>query len=297
MYRIEEPRLGGLRIKEWRRRAHLAVGLLLLVLLGSALGIALLDHSDAPLSTKMFTAVWDAVNLISTLGDFSEFNADQKIFMLGAILATMLVAGYALSQLTGMLSGDDVMVFWENRAMENKLETLSAHVAVCPFGPVGQQVAAHLRDARASVLVLETDVKHAEKASGLGYMVIVGDLSSFDDVLGRARLDTASALFVTGTNANSNLEITLVATRSIPGCGSWCRVRAICAECCSRRRAQRRLSTRTTSSRVPWSGRSMRCGRNGHEAGCSAGAIRRWSAARTGTVAHLRHRLASRLWG
>jgi voltage-gated potassium channel len=217
MYRIEEPRLGGLRIKEWRRRAHFAVGLLLLVLLGSALGIGLLDHSDAPLSTKMFTAVWDAVNLISTLGDFSEFNADQKIFMLGAILATMVVAGYALSQLTGMLSGDDVMVFWENRAMENKLETLSAHVAVCPFGSVGQLVAAHLRDAGASVLVLETDVKHAEKASGLGYMVILGDLSSFDDVLERARLDTASALFVTGSNANSNLEITLVAHTLNPG--------------------------------------------------------------------------------
>jgi len=56
MYRIQEPRLGGLRIKEWRRRAHLAVGLLFLVLLGSTLGIGLLDHSDAPLTTKMFTA-------------------------------------------------------------------------------------------------------------------------------------------------------------------------------------------------------------------------------------------------
>jgi hypothetical protein len=211
MYRIEEPRLGGLRIKEWRRRAHLAVGLLFLVLLGSTLGIGLLDHSDAPLTTKMFTAFWDAVNLVTTLGDFSDFNPDQKVFMLVAILATVVVAGYALRQLTGMLSGDDVMVFWENRAMEHKLETLSNHVAVCPFGSVGQLVAARLRDTGATVLVLETDVKQAEKASGLGYMVILGDQNSFDDVLERARLDTASALFVTGPDPNSNLEITLVA--------------------------------------------------------------------------------------
>ncbi|MFP3435739.1 NAD-binding protein, partial [Paraburkholderia sp. SIMBA_061] len=54
-------------------------------------------------------------------------------------------------------------------------------------------------------------VKRAEKASGLGYMVILGDQNSFDDVLERARLDTASALFVTGDDPNSNLEITLVA--------------------------------------------------------------------------------------
>jgi voltage-gated potassium channel Kch len=110
-----------------------------------------------------------------------------------------------------MLSGDDVMVFWENRAMEHKLETLGNHVAVCPFGSVGQLVAARLRDAGATVLVLETDGKRAEKASGLGYMVILGDQNSFDDVLERARLDTASALFVTGDDPNSNLEITLVA--------------------------------------------------------------------------------------
>jgi hypothetical protein len=36
----------------------------------------------------------------------------------------MVVAGYALRQLTGILSGDDVMFFWENRVMEHKLETL-----------------------------------------------------------------------------------------------------------------------------------------------------------------------------
>ncbi|MCX4145250.1 MULTISPECIES: TrkA family potassium uptake protein [Paraburkholderia] len=211
MYRIEEPRLGGLRIKEWRRRARLAVGLLFLVLLGSSAGLVLLDHSDAPLPTKMFTALWDAVNLVTTLGDFSDFNPDQKIFMLVAILATVVVAGYALRQLTGILSGDDVMVFWENRAMEHKLETLSNHVTICPFGPVGQLVAARLRDEGVTVLVLDTDAKQAEKASGLGYMVILGDQNSFDDVLERARLDTASALFVTGTDPNSNLEITLVA--------------------------------------------------------------------------------------
>ena len=139
------------------------------------------------------------------------------MFMLVAILVTMVVAGYALRQLTGMLSGDDVMVFWENRVMEHKLDTLSNHVAVCPFGPVGQMVAARLREAGSTVLVLDSDTKQAEKASRLGYMVMLGDQNSFDDILERARLDTASALFVTGPDPNSNLEITLVAHTLNPG--------------------------------------------------------------------------------
>ena len=99
MYLIAEPRLGGLRIQEWHRRARLAIGLLILVLLGSSVGLVLLDRSDAPLTTKMFTAFWDAVNLVTTLGDFSDFNTGQKIFMLVAMLATVVVAGYALRQL------------------------------------------------------------------------------------------------------------------------------------------------------------------------------------------------------
>ncbi|WP_255519828.1 hypothetical protein [Cupriavidus sp. IK-TO18] len=67
--------------------------------------------------------------------------------MLVAISGTMVVAGYALRQPTAMLSGDDVMINWENKVMERTLETLGNHVAVCPFGAVGQMVAARLRDA------------------------------------------------------------------------------------------------------------------------------------------------------
>ncbi|WP_240746018.1 NAD-binding protein [Cupriavidus oxalaticus] len=131
--------------------------------------------------------------------------------MLVAISGTMVVAGYALRQLTAMLSGDDVMINWENKVMERTLETLGNHVAVCPFGAVGQMVAARLRDAGSTVLVLDPDAKQADKASRLGYMVMLGDQNSFDDVLERARLDNAHALFLTGSDPTSNLEITLVA--------------------------------------------------------------------------------------
>ena len=106
IFRVDEPRLGVARIREWRRSARYTVGLLVLLLGGAATGLVLLDQSDSPFPNKVFTALWDGVNLVSTLGDFDEFNQPQKIFMLLAMFTTLLVGGFAVSRLTGLLSGE-----------------------------------------------------------------------------------------------------------------------------------------------------------------------------------------------
>jgi len=211
IYRVDEPRLGALRIREWRHRARHALALLLLLLLIVATGLTLLDNSTAPLPTKVFHALWDGVNLVTTLGDFSDFDERQKIFMLAAMLATMLVAALAISMLTGLLSGDDVMVYRENRAMERKLEQLSGHVVVVGFRSLGETVAERLRAAGETVLVLAADQAVANRASDRGHLVLLGARDVFDDVLRRAKLERAKAMIVTSPDMNDNLAITLMA--------------------------------------------------------------------------------------
>lgn len=210
IYRVNEPRLGVTRIREWHRRVRHAVGLLVLILGGAAAGLALLDRSNEPVTKKAFTALWDGANLVTTLGDFSDFNERQKAFMLLAMFATMLVGGFAVSRLTGMLSGDDVMAYKENRVMERKLENLTNHVVVVGFYSLGELVADRVREAGETVLVLVGDQSQADKAADRGHMVVLGSPGVFDDVLKHARLDSAKALVVTTSDANNNLAVTLM---------------------------------------------------------------------------------------
>lgn len=211
IFRVHEPRLGGLRIREWRRQVRLTVALLVLLLAGAATGLALLDQSSAPVSDKVFTALWDGFNLVTTLGDFTEFNQSQKTFMLLAMSATMVIGGFAVSRLTGMLSSDDVMAYRENRHMERKLERLANHVVVVGFHSLGELVANRLREAGQTVLVVVGDHEQAHRAADRGLMVVLGPPDVFDDVLKRARLESAKALIVTTPDSNNNLAITLLA--------------------------------------------------------------------------------------
>jgi voltage-gated potassium channel len=219
IYRVDEPRLGAVRVREWRRRARHAVVLLVLLLVAATTGLMLLDQSNAPFGKRLFTAMWDAVNLTTTLGDFSDFDERQKLFMIAAMIVTMLVAAFAISRLTGILSGDDVIAYRENRTMERKFERLANHVVVVGYRSLGQRIAEKLQRAGETVLVLVADEAMADQAAACGHLVILGAPDVFDDALRRARLDSARALVVTTPDRDANLAVTLMTNllnRSLP---------------------------------------------------------------------------------
>ena len=211
IYRVREPELGRLHMREWRGRLLRTVGLLLVTLAACAIGLIALDSSGQPLPAKMFRAMWNALNLVTTLGDLTGLDQREKVFMMATMVAFLVIGGYAVSSLTGIFSSDAVMAFRENRKMEHKLDRLANHVIVIGFGTLGRLVAGRLREAGEQIVVIDRAEDLAAQASNLGYLVVQGDAGVDDAVLDHARIEQARALVVTTEDPDRKLSLTLMA--------------------------------------------------------------------------------------
>ena len=210
IYRFVEPRIGRARLRQWRWGALRVLLLLVLIIIVSAVGLALLDNTESDTLHKLFLGLWNAVNLVSTLGDFSGFDLRQKTFMMGAMLCVMVTGAYAITQLTGLLSSPEVVAYRENRHMERALDKLSGHMVVIGYVGLGKLLANQLRGSGQQVVVIDRDDGNAALASDAGFMVIKGDAGVDDGVLHSARIAVARAIYVTTGDPHRNLTLTLM---------------------------------------------------------------------------------------
>ena len=215
LYSAIPPGDGQAKLRRWRIAVARFVALLLLTLLGCMLGLLLLDDSAAPMEDRVFRALWNSANTISTLGDLDSLNHGQKAFMIGAMFTLVTVGGYAITNLTGVLSSNDVLSYREYRRVEKKLAALARHVVVAGFDVIGRRVANHMRQSGRTVVVVEYEPDRAAQASGHGYLTVLVDASR-DRALPKLRLETAAGLFITLSNPDRKLALTLIARNLNP---------------------------------------------------------------------------------
>lgn len=216
IYRFVEPRTGRRFMREWRGRAVRVLIMLGLIIAFATVGLASLDNSADPLAHKLLLGLWNAINLVTTLGDFSTFDVRQRMFMLGTMLGAMIIGAFAVSQLTGILSNFEVLAYRENRRMERTLKNISGHAVVAGYVGLGAELAQRLLKAGHAVVVVERDPTRAAQASGDGYLVIQAADDVIDDVLQAARIATAGSLYVTTEDDHRNLALTLMARALSP---------------------------------------------------------------------------------
>ena len=211
IYRTLGLRIGRGHVREWRRGVLHTVAMLLAVLGVCTIGLIALDSSGQPLPAKVFRGLWNALNLVLTLGDFTGLNQREQIFMMLTMIFLIAIGGYSLSTLSGLLSSDAVMILRENRRMEHKLDRLANHVIVIGFGVLGRAVAGRLSKAGEQVVIVDRADDLAAQASDLGYLVVQGDAGMDDAVLDHSGVERARSLVVTTEDADRNLSITLMA--------------------------------------------------------------------------------------
>jgi voltage-gated potassium channel len=210
LYTTIPPAEGRRQLHEWRMSLLRAAGLLLLTLFGCMAGLLILEQDDDPLPARLFRALWNAANTISTLGDLTDLNDDQKWFMIGAMFTLVTVGGFAISQLTGIMSASDVQAYREYRRVERKLAGLSGHVLVAGYGAFGRRIANRMRAAGRTVVVLEFEEDRASAASNAGFLTVLLQAGR-DEALAKVGLGSASALFILLQNPDRKLALTLIA--------------------------------------------------------------------------------------
>ena len=210
LYTALPPAEGRRKLRKWRGTVFRASGLLMLTLFGCMAGLFMLDDSTDPLGDRLFSALWNAANTISMIGDLNPLNHDQEVFMIGAMFTLMVVGGYAITVLTGVLSGDDVQAYREYRRVEKKLGELSGHYVVAGYGVIGRRVANRLRQDGRTVVVVEFNEEDAKRASDMGFLTVLL-VAGRDEALEKVRLDTAAALLVAILNTDRKLALTLIA--------------------------------------------------------------------------------------
>lgn len=215
-YHLRDPLRGRQRFHVWRIQALKTLAILTGLVFVCAAGLTYLDTGTGTLYDKSLQGLWNAVNLLSTLGDFSTFNHAQKRYMIVMVVVAVLIGGVAITNLTGLLSSEDVMIYRENRAMMKALANLSDHIVVVGYDAVGQMVAERLRDAGETVVVVTAVDTFAAIATTRKFFTVSGNAASDDSVLSAAKIERARALVVATNDPNHNLIITLSAHAANP---------------------------------------------------------------------------------
>lgn len=187
-----------------RRIAHgfLVLGVVCVV---SVLGYVLLGWS---LSDAVYMV---AITIFSVgYGEVQPVVGSVRWLTLGVIVFGCSSLLYILGGFFQLIAEGELNRLVGKRKMKKKIEELSDHVIVCGFGRIGRVMTADLKDAGATVVLVDNDAHRIEVAADQGLHTLVGDATS-DEVLLQAGVNRARALATVLPNDALNVFITLSA--------------------------------------------------------------------------------------
>lgn len=195
IYRVFGSESGGERYAQLIRTVRSVAWLLFLAVSFATAGLYLLDDPALSVRNRLTNALWNTVNTLTTMGDYTDLDLRQKFFLMIFMIVLLAVGTYSISSLAGILSSPEVVTFRENRRMERKLAQLSGHVIVTGFGEIGALVAGQLQKRGETVLVIDEGEDATASAAAAGYLVVRG-MAEHEETLQAAHVDSAKAMLI-----------------------------------------------------------------------------------------------------
>ncbi len=169
----------------------------------------------------LLDCIWMSVISITTVGYGEAFPLDfpaARFYTMALLISGMGVGVWAMSSVTAFFVEGHLGLFFRERALEKRIEQLSAHTIVCGLSPSSEHVITeHLVAGRAVVLV---DPRHelAHKIHDRWHelAVVIGD-PSVDDVLVRAGIGRARSVVCCLDTDRDNLFLVVTARQLAAG--------------------------------------------------------------------------------
>jgi voltage-gated potassium channel len=218
VYTVQSDRVGSVVLRGLRRRFLRALTILAAVVVVIAMGFFAIDVAQDPqgsLRDHSFEAVWNTLNLVSTVGSLTRVSPLERAWGMLAIIVGLGAALYGFGTLQALFHGD-VARLLERRKMQKTLHETKGHIVVCGYGRVGQAVAAELRRQEAPLIVVDGDSQAVARADEDGHTAVQGDCGD-EQTLRDAMIKHARGLIAALGSDAANVYLILMARELQPG--------------------------------------------------------------------------------
>lgn len=194
-----------------RRLYYILVAILLVVVWGST-GYYILTGGKHSFMDCLFMTV---ISLTSVgYGEVIEVtgNISAQLFTILLITFGMGIILYGLSTLTALIVEGELSGILRKNKMEKKINKLNNHYIVCGGGETGRHVLEELIKNKESVVLIEQDEEHIERAKLVNdnLLYIVGDATEDHNLL-TAGIERASGIIICLPSDRDNLYVTMTA--------------------------------------------------------------------------------------
>jgi voltage-gated potassium channel len=217
VYTVQPDAVAASVFRSLRRRFLNALLLMALVTAVIVIGFFTIDALHDPggdWADHWFYAVWNTLNLVSTVGSLTVESPLERAWGMLAIVIGLGAVLYGFGTLMAMFTGD-VARMLERRKMRRKLHDMKDHIVVCGYGRVGRAVAADLRRNNTRLVVIDSDSRAMSRANEDGHTAVQGDCTE-DHTLRAASIDSARGLIAALDTDAANVYLILMAREIQP---------------------------------------------------------------------------------
>lgn len=203
------------RHRSVRGQFLVAIGLIVTTMLAAATGMVLLGPDEGRLPQRFAAALWNAVNALSTAGDFGALTGRQKVWMGIVLVLGGAAMVYATGTLTSLLVSGAPWRARQQRRLERQMQKLSGHAIVCGYGETGRAVAARFASRGMKVVVIDRDPEAARRASDAGHLAVQGEAGEEQTLLDAGIAASAVVAALLGGHPEK-LAVTIMARNLAP---------------------------------------------------------------------------------